>query len=237
MNYLEANDGSRQATAIAAAVLVHVVLLYALITGSALKVVEVMRQPFETRIIAEPRPVAPAPPVPEQPAAVQPKPRPRPPPVAVAPPRPPAPVREATAPASIPYVPAPEVGIPTGQPAAGAITTTPVPAARIGPESPGQSGETGDAEGPGASVQLEGCTLPEYPAASIAAEETGTVALSFLVGADGRVLESRVDRSSGHRRLDEAARRALGRCKFRPAIVDGKPRRAWAHINYVWRLE
>lgn len=221
--YLDTYQASRRLTGIAAAVLVHVVLIYALVTGSALKVVEVMREPFQTLIIAEPKPVAaPA----EQPPAP-------------APPRsaPARPARAAPAPV-VPAVPAPEVAVPPA-PAEGAITVAPLPAPAAPPpvDAVGSSRPGAAAEGPKASVQLEGCAMPEYPAASVAAEETGTVALSFLVGVEGQVLESRIDRSSGHRRLDEAARRALGRCKFRPAIVDGKPRQAWAHINYVWRLE
>jgi periplasmic protein TonB len=229
MSYANAPGGSRRATAIAAAVLVHVVLLYALITGSALRVVEVMREPFMTRIIAEPKPAAapaekPAAPTPPKPVSV-PRVKPKPAPVPHPKPRP----------APVPQVPAPEVVSPSAPPAERAITATPAELPASEP-TPGPS-DSATADGLEASVQLEGCVMPEYPAASIAAEETGTVALSFLVGADGRVLESRVDRSSGHRRLDEAARRALGRCKFRPAIADGKPHQAWAHINYVWRLE
>jgi protein TonB len=88
-----------------------------------------------------------------------------------------------------------------------------------------------------ASVKQEGCVKPEYPPASLRAEEAGTVALSFFVDVDGKVIESRIDRSSGYIRLDEAARKALARCEFRPAYVDGKPQRAWAHIKYEWRLE
>jgi len=49
------------------------------------------------------------------------------------------------------------------------------------------------------------------------------VTLTFLIDVDGKVLESRVERSSGHRRLDEAARAGLGICKFKPATVDGRP--------------
>jgi periplasmic protein TonB len=218
MNYLNATEGSRRATGIAAAVLVHVVLLYTLITGSALRVIEVIREPFETRIIAEPQPSPPAEKAPAPPRPARPR---------VAP-------HASPPPASLPTVPVAEVPAPPAVPAEAAITTTAVPAPAAAP-SPGPVRAAPPS--PSASVQLEGCALPEYPAASITAEETGTVALSFLVDADGQVLESRVDRSSGYRRLDEAARRALGRCKFRPAYVDGKPRQAWAHIKYVWRLE
>ena len=88
-----------------------------------------------------------------------------------------------------------------------------------------------------AVVDASGCPKPAYPAASIRANETGLVTLTFLIDVDGKVLESKVERSSGHRRLDEAARAGLGICKFKPATVDGKPERAWARIQYDWKLE
>ena len=39
------------------------------------------------------------------------------------------------------------------------------------------------------------------------------------------------------RRLDDAALAGLELCKFQPATVDGRATRAWARIEYVWRLE
>ena len=50
-------------------------------------------------------------------------------------------------------------------------------------------------------------TKPPYPAASIRAEEQGSVRLLLVVGPDGRVMEARVKRSSGFPRLDQAAER------------------------------
>ncbi len=88
-----------------------------------------------------------------------------------------------------------------------------------------------------AVVDPGACAKPEYPRASLRDEEIGTVSLAFLIGADGTVLDSRVERSSGHRRLDEAARAALSLCRFSPATVDGRPEPAWARLDYVWRIE
>jgi protein TonB len=68
-------------------------------------------------------------------------------------------------------------------------------------------------------------------------EEEGTVSLRFLVGIDGKVIESEVEKTSGYKRLDEAARAALSRCQFRAATVDGKPEQGWATMKYTWRLE
>ncbi len=81
------------------------------------------------------------------------------------------------------------------------------------------------------------CAKPDYPSASRRLEEEGTVTLKFLIGADGKVLQADVEKSSGFARLDEAARNALSKCQFRPGTVDGKPEQSWASIKYTWRLE
>ena len=88
-----------------------------------------------------------------------------------------------------------------------------------------------------AGVNAALCEKPEYPSASRRLEEEGTVHLRFLVGVDGKVIQSEVEKSSGFKRLDEAARAGLARCQFRPATVDGKPEQSWASIRYTWRLE
>jgi periplasmic protein TonB len=88
-----------------------------------------------------------------------------------------------------------------------------------------------------AVVDAAACAKPEYPRASLRAEETGVVTLSLLIGTDGLVVDSRVERSSGHPRLDEAARRALSLCRFKPAAVDGRAESSWARLEYVWRIE
>ncbi|HIJ62363.1 MAG TPA: energy transducer TonB, partial [Rhodospirillaceae bacterium] len=81
------------------------------------------------------------------------------------------------------------------------------------------------------------CRQPEYPAASKRLEETGAVVLQFLVGIDGAVIESKVETTSGHSRLDEAALGALARCRFKAGTVDGKAEQSWARLRYVWKLE
>ena len=81
------------------------------------------------------------------------------------------------------------------------------------------------------------CSMPEYPAASRRLEERGTVILSFLIDVDGRVLDSKVQQTSGYERLDEAAREALSRCRFKPATVDNVPEQSWSAIKYTWKLQ
>ena len=53
----------------------------------------------------------------------------------------------------------------------------------------------------------------------------------------GKVIQAEVEKSSGFKRLDEAARAGLSRCAFKPATVDGKPEQGWATMKYTWRLE
>jgi protein TonB len=81
------------------------------------------------------------------------------------------------------------------------------------------------------------CPKPEYPSSSRRNEEEGTVQLRFLIGTEGQVLESQVEKSSGFTRLDEAARLALSRCQFKPGTLNGKPEQSWASMKYTWRLE
>ena len=88
-----------------------------------------------------------------------------------------------------------------------------------------------------AVVNSANCETPDYPSASRRLEEEGTVSLRFLVGVDGKVIQAEVEKSSGYKRLDEAARAGLSRCSFKPATVDGKPEQGWANMKYTWRLE
>lgn len=80
--------------------------------------------------------------------------------------------------------------------------------------------------GPVEGVRLEyaSASSPPYPRDQIRAGHEGTVLLRVLVDIDGRPLRVDVDRSSGHRRLDDAARRhVLKHWTFRPAMKDGRP--------------
>jgi len=59
-----------------------------------------------------------------------------------------------------------------------------------------------------------------------------------LVGADGRVKDSRIEKSSGFRDLDKAAVAGLTACpKFRAGTENGKPVEAWARVAYEWKIE
>ena len=88
-----------------------------------------------------------------------------------------------------------------------------------------------------AKVDIRKCEKPEYPAIARQLNQQGTVALRFLVGVDGSVLESIVDKTSGFELLDQAALSGLSKCKFSVAIKDGKPIQSWSSMRYTWRLE
>ena len=205
---------------IALVILLHVLIIYALATGLARKVVEVIQQPLETKIIEEIKP----PPPPD-------KPPPPPPPKLAAPPP--------------PFIPPPEVQVqqPVQQNVITATTTVKPTTTEIAP-MPKPAEPAPPAPAPAAApvrvaavVDASACQKPAYPPSSLRAEETGVVTLAFLIGTDGRVLESRVEKSSGYKELDKAARAGLSLCKFKPGSVDGKPEQSWTKMQYVWKLE
>lgn len=210
MSYAHPRSSSRRLTGLVITVALHIVLIYALIHGLARKIVEIVVPPLETKIIEEIKPPQPDKPPPPPPKLETPPP---------------------------PFIPPPEVNIqmPMQQaPTITAVAPTPPPPAPVfvpTPPAPRQSVQTAPV------VNAASCDKPEYPPAARRANETGTVLLNFLIDVNGKVIESKVERSSGSRRLDEAARLGLELCNFKPATADGKPMRAWARIEYVWRLE
>ena len=152
-------------------------------------------------------------------------------------------------PVAAPKTPSPKTPLPPGiqppiatatpvitAPTAPAISVSPTqstaPTAPTAPTPPSPSIRAGAAIQPGAS-----CAKPDYPSASRRLEEEGTVSLKFLIGADGRVLQAEIEKTSGFPRLDEAARNALSKCQFRAGTIDGKAEQSWASIKYTWRLE
>lgn len=207
---------SRRLTGLIAVIVFHIVIGYALVTGLARKVVEVIKPPVETKIIEDVKP-----PLPDTPP---------PPPPKFAPP-PPA------------FIPPPEVNIQVPISAQEnvitAVTNAPQhvqPALRHAQPAPRQV-QAMAIRVPPVIDAARSCQQPEYPSASRRNEEAGTVQLRFLIGVDGKVVESKIESSSGYPRLDEAARHALGQCQFKAGTVDGKPEQSWARLRYVWKLE
>jgi protein TonB len=86
-----------------------------------------------------------------------------------------------------------------------------------------------------ASFDAKNCKA-EYPKASLMNEEEGNVQVAFLVSADGSVVDSKIEKTSGHKNLDKAAVKGLSACKFKPGTKDGAPAQTWAKVDYVWKL-
>ncbi len=78
---------------------------------------------------------------------------------------------------------------------------------------------------------------PRYPPESRRSGEEGLVILRVLINEIGHVARVDVERSSGHVRLDEAARLAVERALFRPYVENGVPRMALATIpiEFSWK--
>ena len=81
-----------------------------------------------------------------------------------------------------------------------------------------------------------GCQRPQYPEMARFNGDEGVVLVGFLIAADGRVKESKIISSSGHKTLDVATRDALSLCKFQAGSENGQPIESWAKIKYEWRL-
>lgn len=203
-----------------AVVALHLLLLWALSSGLATKFVKIAKAPVEAMLLEEIPPVLPPPP-PPPPPPVQPPPKTLPPPPAYVPPavvpvNTPPPVNAIAAVSNKPQPEAP----PAPALVVAATPSPPAPVARTA-----------------AVISAANCEKPEYPSASRRLEEEGTVTLKFLVGVDGKVKESAIEKSSGFKRLDEAARQGLAKCQFKPGTENGHAVEAWASMKYTWRLE
>jgi periplasmic protein TonB len=201
-------------------VLLHLLLGWALISGLARKVVEVIKAPIETKIIEE---IKPPPPPPEN----------LPPPPKQAPPPP-------------SFVPPPEVVVNNPPPAPTITTTTvapppaPVTISPAAPDAPPAPAARPAARS--AKIDVSSCDKPIYPSAAQRAGATGTSRIRFTVDANGLVAKAEIERSSGssreHKALDRAAVEALSKCRFIPGTDEtGKPVGATAPVDYVWNLE
>ena len=229
--YLQAPP-KRRLLGLGVVVVLHILLFWALQAGLGQTVLAQLPNVVQAILLEERQPQAPTP---ATPPLVQPPPP-------KAPPTAPPPQQ----PSWVPPVEVPVAAAPTAQaitavtsaPTAAAVQTAPsAPATPIPTPTPPVASKPSPAVRTAAAVSSVRCDKPDYPSASRRMEEEGTVSLRFLVAVDGQVLQSEIEKSSGFKRLDEAARAGLSKCLFRPATVDGKPEQAWASMKYTWRLE
>lgn len=78
---------------------------------------------------------------------------------------------------------------------------------------------------------------PDYPAQSKRLGEEGRVVLRALINQQGMVERVELQKSSGFPRLDDAAREAVQRARFRPHLEDGKPVTVFAIVPISFRLD
>lgn len=167
----------------------------------------------------------------------------KPPPPLDMPPPPPPPTLAAPPP---PYIPPPEIVIQTPPPAAPVQQATTIkPAAPvtiappIAPVIPAPVAPAPVAAPVKVEPDLDTAhsSEPEYPSMSRRLREEGLVGLLVLVEADGSISDVRIELSSGHDRLDQAAvTAAKSRSRFKPGTLDGKPARMWYRYRYTFKL-
>jgi protein TonB len=81
-------------------------------------------------------------------------------------------------------------------------------------------------------------TAEDYPAISLRLQEQGTVAIKFVIGANGTVSDCSIATPSGKPRLDDAAcKMVLKRWKYKPAMQDGKPVAQNGTANVIFQLK
>jgi protein TonB len=88
-----------------------------------------------------------------------------------------------------------------------------------------------------ATIAYETATPPTYPIQALRAGVQGTVLLKVLVDANGKPVQVAIERSSGSRTLDDAAREhILAAWRFHPAMRDGHAIEAWALVPVQFNL-
>ena len=221
---------AKKLTGIGVVILLHILVGLVLMAGLAKDIIKPKEQPVELMIIQEIKPPEPEPPKetpPEPPKIVekvaqQPDPKPVEKVVPVQ-----KPVTTTTVAPPSPVVVAAPSPSPVAAEAPMVATAPPAPAAPPKPAGVTRGVSEGEA----------GCKRPDYPREALMNDEQGAVLISVHVGANGKVIESKVKRSSGSRNLDRAASKAFSLCTFKPAMKDGEPQNSWYDIPYEFVLE
>lgn len=197
MDYMEQQRSwGKHAPSIALVAILHIAIGYALVTGLARKVVEVIKAPMETKIIEEIK--KPPPDIP-----------PPPPPKLAAPPP--------------PFIPPPEINIQVPQvtppPTITTVTTTPPPPgppAVIAPPAPPAPPVAAPAVR--REYKATSCPRPVYPRQLQREGLAGTVIAHVYVTPAGTVSEVRIVRST-NRQFDREVIRAMSQCRYAPEAV------------------
>ena len=78
---------------------------------------------------------------------------------------------------------------------------------------------------------------PKYPAEALRRKQEGTALINVRVSTEGRVLDLRLVKSSGHSSLDQAALRAVRSWRFQPAKVGGFPTESSVEVPVDFRIK
>lgn len=90
----------------------------------------------------------------------------------------------------------------------------------------------------GQPLQVLQAPAPAYPAQALMRQLQGEVLLRVHLDAQGKVVAVDIERSSGHRVLDQAARtQVLRRWQFAPASIDGIARPAQGLVPINFRID
>ena len=211
MQYAQADrHPARQSIGFGVVVLIHVVVVWALVSGLARKVVDVIKQPLETKIIEAPKP-----------------------PQELRPPPPPPPKLEAPPP---PFIPPPEVQIqPAPQPPAAPViaVTQNKPPEATAPlvAAPPRAGPATVAVGVACPNSQKVRAEVAYPREAQRQELTGETLVEFTVDRDGRVADAQVLRSS-HRVFD-----AVSLATVRLFRCVGQGQDVKVQVPFVFRLD
>ncbi|MFT8797810.1 energy transducer TonB [Zymomonas mobilis] len=229
----------RKIVAIGLVVVVHIILIYGMVSGLAVKVYKHATTDLKVFDVKTPPPPPkpPEPPKKEQPKIVQ-KPTPQPkqttPPQIVTPP-----VK-----VDVPHLEAPAVQTVTSQPVAPMTALAgPIGKGPIGPPSEGKPDGNGQSGGVATAARPHGdqtqwVTQDDYPSRAMRDGKSGTTAIAFTIGTDGRVSQCHVTSSSGTPELDEATCKYFTmRARYYPAkSTSGDPVVSSGVQRIIWRI-
>jgi protein TonB len=84
----------------------------------------------------------------------------------------------------------------------------------------------------------KGLSRPPYPSASLRLGEEGVVGLALYLGEDGKVMDAKVEASSGFERLDDSAvKHAVRAWKFEPCMKGSQPVACWHRIKFRFKID
>jgi len=218
-------------------VLLHLLVFWAIQAGLSRDITRQLPQVVQAVLLQETPPppppapkVRPTPPAPPLRATPPPTPKPPPPPNQL-------PASPATpSPAYAPQKEVPSTTSPTDNSISDITTTNPQPVTTVigTGKAPSTSPSAAPSAAPPTPTKAKSepvrtgpigiyCEKPSFPTISRRMEEEGSVTLNIFVNIDGNVYKINIEKSSGFKRLDEAAKNESMRWRFKPATLDGKP--------------